>query len=259
VKRPPREPSPRASRPELPPIEIAYRDEDLLIVIKPAGIPTTSPDGKNCLVELVQALDPHAPRLHATSRLDAEVTGLVTFARTTLAIEELLLARRNGRYGRCYVALAPHAPAPPSGEWTGTIAHDLRDKRLRTIAGTEGAGTDDLRAAATDYATAATVSLAVALHLRPRTGRTHQLRVHCAAAGLPLLGDTQYGGTARITAPNGRVVAARRVMLHCALLVLPSVTHRSRERIIVRAPIPADMSGVWVALGGDLAALEPTI
>lgn len=241
------------------PIEIAYQDEDLLIVVKPSGIPTTSPDGHDCLVEQVQALDPHAPRLHATSRLDAEVTGLVTFARTTLAIEELLLARRTGRYARCYVALAPRAPTPPSGEWTGTIAHDLRDRRLRTIAGTEGAGTDDLRAALTAYATVATVPLAAALHLRPRTGRTHQLRVHCAAAGLPLLGDTSYGGVARVIAPDGRVVAARRVMLHCALLVLPSIARRSRERIIVRAAIPADLAAVWQALGGDLAALEPAV
>ena len=259
MKRPPREVFSRTERAPLPPIEIAYQDEELLIVLKPAGLPTTSPDGKNCLVELVQALDPQAPRLHATSRLDAEVTGLVTFARTTFAIEELLAARRAGRYERCYVALAPHAPTSASGAWTGTIAHDLRDKRLRTIAGTPGAGTDDLRAAATDYATAATLPLAAALHLRPRTGRTHQLRVHCAAAGLPLLGDTAYGGVARITAPNGRVVAARRVMLHCALLVLPSVVKRSRDRIVVRAPIPADMSAVWTALGGDLGALEPPL
>lgn len=259
MKRPPRAPRPARSAPRapLPPIEIAYRDDDLLVVVKPAGIPTTSPDGHDCLVELVQALDPYAPRLHATSRLDAEVTGLVTFARTTRAIEALLAARRAGTYGRCYVALAPHAPTPPAGAWTGSIAHDLRDKRLRTLAGSERAGHDDVRAAATDYATAATVPLAAALHLRPRTGRTHQLRVHCAAAGLPLLGDTQYGGLARITAPDGRVVAAKRVMLHCALLVLPRVASRDDERVVVRAAIPADMRSVWSAVGGDVGVLEP--
>ena len=61
----------RDARAEPPPIAIAYQDDDLLIVVKPSGIPTTSPDGRGCLVELVQALDPRAPRMHATSRLDA--------------------------------------------------------------------------------------------------------------------------------------------------------------------------------------------
>jgi 23S rRNA-/tRNA-specific pseudouridylate synthase len=246
----------RTARP-IDPIAIAYRDDDLLIVVKPAGIATTSPDGRDCLVELVRALDPDAPRLHATSRLDAEVTGLVTFARTTRAIEALLEARKAGAYGRCYVALAPHAPMPPAGNWSAAIAHDLRDKRLRTTQGSARASADDVRTASTDYATAATLSLGAALHLRPRTGRTHQLRVHCAAAGLPLLGDTQYGGVARVTSPNGRVVAARRVMLHCALLSLPRIAANGSEHIVVRAPVPADMSATWSALGGDVSALEP--
>jgi len=245
----------RSARP-LEPIAVVYRDDDLLIVVKPAGIATTSPDGRDCLVALVRALDPHAPRLHATSRLDAEVTGLVTFARTTRAIEALLEARKAGAYGRCYVALAPHAPTPLLGTWSASIAHDLRDKRLRTTQGSARASADDVRTASTDYTTAATLPLGAALHLRPRTGRTHQLRVHCAAAGLPLLGDTQYGGVARVTSPNGRVVAARRVMLHCALLSLPRLAGGAAH-LVVRAPIPADMSATWSALGGDVSALEP--
>ncbi len=239
------------------PLGVAYRDDDLLVVVKPPGIPTTSPDGRGCLVERVRALDPGAPRLHASSRLDAEVTGLVTFARTTRAIEALLAARRAGTYERCYLALAARAPSPPAGEWRWAIAHDQRDKRLRTVAGSPRADATDVREAWTTYATAAERPLGAALHLRPRTGRTHQLRVHCAAAGSPLLGDVAYGGAARVTAPDGRVVAARRVLLHCALLVLPQVGGHAGARRVVRAAPPADLAGVWAALGGDPAALQP--
>jgi 23S rRNA pseudouridine1911/1915/1917 synthase len=241
------------------PIEVAYRDDDLLVVIKPAGLPTTSPDGRGCLTERVQALDPRAPRLHASSRLDAEVTGLVTFARTTRAIEALLAARRAGAYGRCYVALAPRAPQPAVGAWRLGIALDRRDKRLRAWAGSPRAALGELRDAHTTFATAAERPLAAALHLRPHTGRTHQLRVHAAAAGVPLLGDVAYGGAARITAADGRVVAARRVLLHCALLELPRVGASTGERLVVRAPIATDLLGVWESLGGEAAALVPAL
>jgi len=249
----------RARDEAAPSIDVVYRDDDLLVVNKPAGLPTTSPDGRGCLTERVQALDPRAPRLHASSRLDADVTGLVTFARTTRAIEALLAARRDGAYGRCYVALAPRAPSPPSGEWRLAIALDRRDKRLRAWEGSPRAAAGERREAHTTYATAAEQPLATVLHLRPRTGRTHQLRVHCAAAGVPLLGDVAYGGAARITGHDGRVVAARRVLLHCALLELPRVGAASAERIVVRAAVPADFGGVWEALGGEAAALVPEL
>ena len=71
-------------------IAIVHRDAELLVVNKPSGLPTTSPDGGDCLVARVHELDPDAPRLHPTSRLDAEVSGLVTFARTARATEALL-------------------------------------------------------------------------------------------------------------------------------------------------------------------------
>ncbi len=241
------------------PLEVAYRDDELLVVIKPAGLPTTSPDGRGCLTERVHALDPRAPRLHASSRLDAEVTGLVTFARTTRAIEALLAARRAGTYGRCYVALTARAPTPPAGEWRRAIALDGRDKRLRAWDGSPRAAAGERRDAHSTYATAAERPLAVALHLRPHTGRTHQLRVHCAAAGLPILGDVAYGGAARITALDGRVIAARRVLLHCALLELPRIGDVSGARLAVRAPLPADLLGVWTSLGGEAASLVPAV
>jgi 23S rRNA-/tRNA-specific pseudouridylate synthase len=100
----------------------------------------------------------------------------------------------------------------------------------------------------TDYETARTLDQAALLYLRPRTGRTHQLRVHASQAGAPLLGDRHYGGPLRVVRPDGRVVSARRVMLHCARLVLPGLA--GGGELVVTAQPPEDMRAVWRALGG---------
>ncbi len=228
-------------------IPVLYRDEDFLVVDKPAGISTTSPDGRDCLVERVQTIDPRAPKLHATSRLDAEVTGVVTFARTSRGVEHCLEMRREGRYRRLYLALASVAPDPSRGEWDGSIGVDPRDKRKRRV--TDASGSQHAK---TVYALAAPAAVGALLALYPHTGRTHQLRVHCAAAGLPLFGDVPYGGPKRSSLPDGRVVSFTRVMLHCARVSLPLP---SGERVVFASPIPSDFRAAFSALGGDEAAL----
>jgi hypothetical protein len=112
-------------------VRILHRDADLLVLFKPSGLPTTSPDGRGCLTEIAAQLDPSAPRLHASSRLDAEVTGLVTFARTTRAIEGLLAARKAGQYERYYLGLATGPLSPAAGELNWPIDRDPRDLRKR--------------------------------------------------------------------------------------------------------------------------------
>jgi tRNA pseudouridine32 synthase/23S rRNA pseudouridine746 synthase len=110
---------------------VVHADDDLLIVDKPSGLPTTSPDGENCLASWARAYDPSAPRMHPSSRLDAEVTGLVTFARTSLAISQLTAARASGQYKRFYVGLAQRPPEPLEGDWRFPIGRDPRDPRRR--------------------------------------------------------------------------------------------------------------------------------
>lgn len=231
---------------------VAYQDADLLVLVKPAGLATTSPSGRDCLVAMAYELDPRAPKLHATSRLDAEVTGLVTFARTERATVLLLEARRRGDYRRRYLALASRAPEPPSGRWDWPISVDRTDKRKRVA----GHGPSE-RHAQTEYRTAGVVPGAAALHLFPHTGRTHQLRVHASRAECPLLGDVHYGGPRRVARADGRVVTATRVMLHCAELDLPSLHGAGRLHLVCDAP--DDMRDVWSALGGDASALEPPV
>jgi len=237
-------------------VAVLYRDAQLLGLYKPSGLPTTSPDGKRCLTELAAQLDPGAPRLHASSRLDAEVTGVVTFARTSQAIEALLAARKAGRYERYYLAIAGCAPEPTSGSWHWSIATDPREPRRR-IALDPGSSKGDR--AESGYRVLGVAHEAALLVLRPKTGRTHQLRVHAARAGAPLLGDRHYGGAMQRTLTNGRVLRAGRVMLHCARVRLPHIAERRRDAapVCIDAPLPEDFRSLWLQLGGDASALDP--
>lgn len=242
---------------DFPGVEVIHRDEDLLVLYKPPGIATTSEDGRNCLTEIAHSLDPRAPRLHPSSRLDKEVSGLVTFARTTEAIQALLYARKRHQYERTYIALAQGVPADASGSWDASIGIDPKDKRKR-VAHDSGSAAKSvgLREAHTDYAVRCTLPEpnVTLLELHPRTGRTHQLRVHASHARLPLLGDVHYGGPKRLTLADGRVVSCHRVMLHCLRVSFPAM--RSKEKFVFSTKVPSDMAGVFLALGGDENSLN---
>lgn len=227
------------------PIEVAYRDAHLLVLVKPSGLPTTSPTGTDCLAALAKEIDPTAQRLHPTSRLDADVTGLVTFARTERATRTLLAARQEGNYARRYLAIVTPPPTPSAGTVSASIAIDPQNPRRRVPqAETERGG----RTARSSYRTLAVVGDFALLCLTPMTGRTHQLRVHAAHIGAPIFGDRHYGGPTRLTTQDGRVWSARRVMLHCAALRIPHP--RSGTPLTLRAPVPSDMRDLWLGLGG---------
>jgi len=236
---------------------VVHADRELLVLEKPAGIPTTTPGDGPSLVALARAIDPDAPQLHPSSRLDAEVTGLVTFARTARANRALLAARAAGRYARCYVALAAGVLESARGEWTDAIAIDPRDPRRRVPLAPGDRG-ERGQAARSDWERVAVASAVTLLHVRPRTGRTHQIRVHAAHAGVPLFGDVHYGGPRRVVLGDGRVVTARRVMLHCARIRIPDVVRGGGAELELASEIPADVRRAWSQLGGEASSLAPT-
>lgn len=227
-------------------VAVLHEDAWFLVLHKPSGLPTTSPGDEQTLTSVARELDPSAPRLHPSSRLDAEVSGTVIFARTPNATEHLLAARQAGSYRRGYLAIAGHPPEPPQGEWRGAIGIDPRNSRKRAIARAGGSGVRD---AHTRYSTLQTAAHAALLWLMPQTGRTHQLRVHAADAGIPLLGDRHYGGAQRVVLADGRVLSARRTMLHCARVQIPNPVGGVPLRF--EAPPPSDFSELWRAVSGS--------
>lgn len=236
-----RDASPRAKE-----LVVLFRDAELFVVDKPAGIATTSPDGKRCLAELAVHMNRGAPRVHPTSRLDRDVTGVVIFARTDRAIEALMAARAEGTYRRKYLALLGGALEADAGRWEWPIAIDPSDRKHRVAldAGQKG---ERLQEARSRFEVVARASLATRAWLFPETGRTHQLRVHAARAGHPIVGDVAYDGAKRLVLPDGRVVTAHRPMLHCHEVVVPHPV--TGETLTITAPVPEDLEKVWSALG----------
>lgn len=243
-----------ADEPRFREVAVLFRDEHLLVLDKPVGLATTAPEGGASLFELARALDPKAPALHPLSRLDTQVSGLCTFARTAHANRVALEARSRGALRRSYLGLLARAPEPAAGEWSFSIAIDPRDPRKRRAVAADDAGTRGVKRACTRYRTHAVAGPLVALELWPVTGRTHQLRVHASAAGCPLAGDVAYGGARRITLPNGRILSAGRTMLHCAAFRMPN-PGKPGEHITLSLAPPEDLRALWRAASGDPDAL----
>jgi 23S rRNA pseudouridine1911/1915/1917 synthase len=229
---------------------LLYDAGDFVAADKPAGIPTIPDHAGSAhalLAAVARVLGVDPARLHATSRLDRDVSGVVVFARTKGAAERLARARTEGIYDRRYVALVAKAPEIPQGTWDARIGR-ARDPRLRMVGGRDPVD------ARTRYAVVSIAPRGQAmLAIAPVTGRTHQIRVHSAHAGAPLIGDGAYGGPLRVTLPTGRVLEPGRIALHAARVVVPG---EGGSPVRVTSPIPTELQSLWSALGGDPAAWE---
>jgi 23S rRNA-/tRNA-specific pseudouridylate synthase len=231
-------------------VRFVMHEDDLVAVDKPAGMPTIADHAgaSHSLVHVAAktlGIDP--ARLHATSRLDRDVSGVVVFALTKGAAERLTRARAAGAYDRRYVALATKAPRPEAGTWDAPLGR-ARDPRLRMVRGR------DPIAAATRYAVCGSSPGGFAmLGVAPITGRTHQIRVHASHAGAALVGDRDYGGPTRVTLSTGRVLESRRVALHARRVIVPGA---NGSPITVEAAVPHELEALWSALGGDPAAWD---
>jgi len=234
-------------------VTVLAKEGDLIAVAKPAGIPTIPDHGgasHSLVARVAQTLGLEAVRVHPTSRLDRDVSGVVVFALSKAAGERLMQARALGRYERRYLALARQAPAPARGTWDTPIGRG-RDPKLRVVNGR------DAVPATTRYAVTAVAPAGVAmLAVSPVTGRTHQIRLHASNAGAPLLGDRAYGGPTRLTLPTGRVIEPGRIALHAARVVVP---RPGGEPLVLLAPLPPELASLWSALGGEPAAWEVSL
>lgn len=241
--------------PELSPEEVAavramvmVQDDQVLALDKPAGLSSQGGRGQvNTLDELLWAFrrsNGNRPRL--AHRLDRHTSGVILAAKTKPAAAFVGKAFMERRVRKTYLALAP-----PGGPATGVVDVPLRREEIGREAYSRVAapGQPGAEPALTRWRTLAAGPDAALLEVRPETGRMHQIRVHMAHLGRPLIGDVRYGGA--LTAAGG---PAPRLMLHAWSIDIP---HPSGGRRAYRADPPDDFRRVAAACGLDLeAALE---
>jgi 23S rRNA pseudouridine1911/1915/1917 synthase len=197
VPRPPKRPTQRPTRkPVEHRLRVLYEDNHCLVVFKPAGV-LTAPDRTGDVSLLDEARrylrekfhKPGRVYLGLVHRLDRPVSGVVLFARTSKAAGRLSEQFRAGRVEKVYQALVEGRLSAPSGTQVDHLVKDRRANVVRRAADAAGGG----RASALDWRRLKPSGGATLVEIRPRTGRSHQIRVQMSALGHPILGDRKYG------------------------------------------------------------------
>ena len=208
-------------------LDIRFEDEHLLVVNKPAPlscIPSSLVPGEPTLAAgLLHHLGEGAS-IHLVNRLDRGTTGLLAAAKTAYVHNLLRERLHTGAFRRTYLAVCVGGPEAGSGEIDLPIGRDPASAIRRRV---DPAG----KTAETAYRVLERRGCLALVELTPRTGRTHQLRVHMAALGCPLAGDWLYGTEDRALIPRPALHAARLEMAH-------PVTGKI---LSLEAPLPEDM------------------
>jgi 23S rRNA pseudouridine955/2504/2580 synthase len=229
-----------------------YEDDDVLVINKPMGLAVQGGSGTPRHVDgMLDALrDPKGQRPRLVHRLDKDTAGCLLVAKTRFAATALAKTFRSRAARKIYWALVAGVPKPRQGRISSFLAKEEMDheSRVRIAAhGQEGASH-----AVTYYAVVDTAGQELAwLSLKPVTGRTHQLRAHCAYMEHPIVGDPKYFAKQNWQLPGGiqnRLhLLARRI----------SVPHPRDGRIDVTAPLPPHMVQSWNLLGFDAQRYDP--
>jgi 23S rRNA pseudouridine1911/1915/1917 synthase len=216
--------------PTFPTLEILYEDNHLLAINKPAALPTMGlAEGE--MTALVAAREyvrrkydkPGNVYLGTVSRLDAPVTGVLLFARTSKAASRLSAAFKSRDVEKIYWAVTEGPPPVPAARLEHYLRKDERHKRVHLC----GPEASDAQLAQLSYVLRGEAPPRSWLEVRLETGRKHQIRVQLAAAVAPILGDRKYGATVKFR--DGIALHARRLVLEHPVRKTP---------LTIEAPLP---------------------
>lgn len=173
------------------PLQILYEDEDVLAVVKPAGLVVHPSHGHfqdslvNALAYYYQEREMHV-KLRPIGRLDKETSGIMIFAKNQTAAARLIRQKQEGRFEKVYLAIVRGVPEPEEGTISAPIGRKP-NTLMKMSVDEQGA------ASMTAYKTLKILGDYALVQCIPKTGRTHQIRVHMAYMGHPLAGDQLYG------------------------------------------------------------------
>jgi 23S rRNA pseudouridine1911/1915/1917 synthase len=238
-------PQPTALRAEALPLVVAYEDADIIVVDKAPGM-VVHPAAGHAAGTLVNALLAHIPDLAGIGgelrpgivhRLDRDTSGLLVAAKNEAALRGLVAQFRGRQVRKEYLALVWGHPQPPAGRAETLIGRSRHDRKKMSTRPAGGG-----RPAVTHYETAECFCDTALLRVRIETGRTHQIRVHLAHLGHPVVGDVQYGRARRDRLP----APAARQMLHAWRLGFRHPC--TGQALALEAPVPDDMAALLGAL-----------
>jgi RluA family pseudouridine synthase len=222
----------RRPQPEQLDLRIVYEDDCVLALDKPPGI-VVHPTYKNSSGTLLNGVLWHVRHRPDASpgiltRLDKDTSGLVIIGITAGSHARMQKDAMHGEVSKTYLAIVERPPSPASGRIVLPLGRDSVDRRVVIVR-------EDGQPCETRYDTLAVLDNGkTVLACEPITGRTHQIRVHLAASGWPIVGDRAYGAESE---------AIPRQALHAWKMALPHPV--TRQRLELTCPIPADMRGLW--------------
>jgi 23S rRNA pseudouridine955/2504/2580 synthase len=219
--------------PRLLDLEVIYEDPAVLVIDKSSGVAVHGGSGVSYgVIESLRAARPEAKMLELAHRLDRDTSGLLLVAKKRSALVELHRQLRDGEVEKIYIAAVKGVPARKHFDISDALHKYVNAKGERRVAVREGGMEAVTRVKVLDSANG--ISL---LQLRLLTGRTHQIRVHLAHAGYPVLGDDKYGDFElnRALARQG----VKRLFLHARRLAF--VQPASGQKLRLEAPLPKDM------------------
>jgi 23S rRNA pseudouridine1911/1915/1917 synthase len=262
---PPPDPTPTLTPQEVP-FEVIYRDDEVAVVLKPAGVVVHPGAGQpdqtlvNGLLHRFGALSPvgHPTRPGIIHRLDRDTSGLLMVALTERAHHHLVAQLSARSVERRYLALAWRPPEAREGSVEGGYGRDP-DHRLKFtgIKYSEGArGLEAPKWAKTNWRVLEDFGPCALFELRLETGRTHQIRVHLSELGSPLLADALYGQRRRLDSPPalralGPELGLTRHALHATTLGFDHPV--TGERLRFESPLPDDLAACLSALRASVA------
>jgi 23S rRNA pseudouridine955/2504/2580 synthase len=236
VRLPPVRISASVSRPAAKPrcFPVVFEDPSLLVIDKPAGVAVHGGSGVSFgVIESLRAARPEAKMLELAHRLDRDTSGLLMLAKKRSALVELHRMLRDGEVEKVYVAVVKGVPARKQFDIRESLHKHVTASGERRVSVKE-----DGLAAVTKVRVLANSDAFSLLEVRLMTGRTHQIRVHLAHAGHPVLGDDKYGDFElnRALARQG----VKRLMLHAKRLEFLHPAAKSRLKL--ESPLPKDVS-----------------
>lgn len=239
-------PEPLAAKPQDIPLAVIYEDHDLIVIDKPAGM-VVHPAAGNPDATLVNALLHHCAgqlsgiggvaRPGIVHRIDKHTSGLLVVAKSDKAHEGLSAQFADHSIERRYLAVCAGHPAPREGTVCTRLGRSDSDrKKMAVLPDTSSRG----KHAVTHYRTLQQLDGCALIECRLETGRTHQVRVHCASIGHPLVGDPVYGRTPKSLRPLLQQLGFTRQALHAASLGFRHPV--SGEWLNFTADLPHDMA-----------------